>query len=472
MALAPPGPSDIVIAGATGDLTQRKLLPALYNLSLDGLLPPGSRVMGFARSALTDEQFRERTAESIRRYSRRPLEGAAWEAFAGRLSYVSARDGGLLELARRLEGRPRLLYLAVPPRILPSLVGAMAGAGLARRARVVVEKPFGHDLASAASLDYVLRDVFDESQIFRIDHYLGKETVQNILVLRFGNALWERVWHRDAIEHVQITVAESEGIEGRAGFYEETGALRDVIQNHALQVLSLLTMEAPASFEVETIRDEKTKLLRTLKPLTPANVVRGQYTAGEVGGEQVPGYRQEEGVAPDSQTETYIALRTEIDNWRWAGVPFYLRHGKRLPRRVTEVHIAFREAPVRLFTDLGVSAEDVRPNHLTIRIQPDEGITFSFLAKAPGPEVRVRPVRMNFSYDESFTTQPAEAYERLLHDAMEGDHMLFLRGDGVERSWEIVAPVLESPPPLYFYPAGTWGPPEANLVGIQDWHLH
>ena len=289
-------------------------------------------------------------------------------------------------------------------------------------------------------------------------------------MFRFGNSIFERVWNRDAIDHIQITVAESIGIEGRGAFYEEVGALRDIIQNHVFQVLSLLTMEPPSSFKPEAIRDEKVKLFHAMQPLDPANVIRGQYSSSRVAGDDVPGYRDEEGVHPDSQTETFAALRLAIDNWRWAGVPIFLRTGKRLPRRATEVLIAFRDIPIRFFEGTGV--EQLPANHLTISIQPDEEISFAFLAKVPGPEIRVKPVHMGFSYGESFMAKPAEAYERLLHEAMDGDHTLFARGDGVERAWTVVQPVLDAMPPVRPYPAGSWGPPEADeLIAPRTWHL-
>jgi glucose-6-phosphate 1-dehydrogenase len=324
-------------------------------------------------------------------------------------------------------------------------------------------------VTSAKDLGATLHEVFDESQIFRIDHYLGKETVQNILVFRFGNSIFERVWNRDAIDHIQITVAESLGIEGRGAFYEEVGALRDIIQNHVFQVLSLLTMEPPSSFEPEAIRDEKAKVFHVMQPLDPASIVRGQYTGGRVNGEQVPGYLEEEGVSPDSNTETFAALQLYIDNWRWAGVPIYLRTGKRLPQRTTEVTVSFKDVPICFFEGTGV--EQLPENHLTIGIQPDEKITFAFLAKIPGPEITVKPVRMSFSYGESFMAQPAEAYERLLHDAMHGDRTLFARGDSVQRAWTVVQPVLDDMPSVCPYPAGTWGPPEAAaLIAPRKWH--
>ncbi len=471
MSLKPPEDQDTIIIGATGDLARRKLLPALYNLFVRGLLPAQGRIIGYARSYLEDDEFRTRAADAVREFSRTDLDEKAWASFAQRLTFVCAEPDGFAGVLRRCEQPTRLVYLATPPSTFPSTIRELGEHGLDSGTRLVVEKPFGHDVASAKELENTLHEVFDESQIFRIDHYLGKETVQNILIFRFGNSLFERAWNRDAIDHIQITVAESIGIEGRGAFYEEVGALRDIIQNHVFQVLSLLTMEPPSSFKPEAIRDEKVKLFHAMQPLDPANVVRGQYSGSRVGGgEDVPGYRDEEGVDPDSQTETFAALRLAIDNWRWAGVPIFLRTGKRLPRRATEVLIAFRDIPIRFFEGTGV--EQLPANHLTISIQPDEMISFAFLAKVPGPEIRVKPVHMGFSYGESFMAEPAEAYERLLHEAMDGDHTLFARGDGVERAWTVVQPVLDAMPPVRPYPAGSWGPPEADeLIAPRTWHL-
>ncbi|MCH8901523.1 MAG: glucose-6-phosphate dehydrogenase [Chloroflexi bacterium] len=470
MSLKPPEDQDTIIIGATGDLARRKLLPALYNLFVRGLLPAQGRIIGYARSNLEDDEFRARAADAVREFSRSGFDEKAWASFAQRLTFVCAEPDGFAGVLRRCEQPKRLVYLATPPSTFPSTVRGLGEHGLAKGTRLIVEKPFGHDVASAKELENTLHEVFEEPQIFRIDHYLGKETVQNILVFRFGNSIFERVWNRDAIDHIQITVAESIGIEGRGAFYEEVGALRDIIQNHVFQVLSLLTMEPPSSFKPEAIRDEKVKLFHAMQPLDPANVIRGQYSSSRVGGDDVPGYRDEEGVHPDSQTETFVALRLAIDNWRWAGVPIFLRTGKRLPRRATEVLIAFRDIPIRFFEGTGV--EQLPANHLTISIQPDEEISFAFLAKVPGPEIRVKPVHMGFSYGESFMAKPAEAYERLLHEAMDGDHTLFARGDGVERAWTVVQPVLDAMPPVRPYPAGSWGPPEADeLIAPRTWHL-
>jgi glucose-6-phosphate 1-dehydrogenase len=470
MTLAKPENQDIIIIGATGDLARRKLLPALYNLyATDDLLPEKGRIIGYARSRLSDEEFRARAADGVREFSRTGLDEKAWPAFEERLTFVCAEPEGFPGLLERCEQPSRLVYLSIPPSAFPATIRDLGECGMVEGTRLVVEKPFGRDVTSARDLGATLHEEFGESQIFRIDHYLGKETVQNILVFRFGNSIFERSWNRDAIDHIQITVAESLGIEGRGSFYEEVGALRDIIQNHVFQVLSLLTMEPPSSFEPEAIRDEKAKVFHAIQPLDPASIVRAQYAGGPVDGERVPGYREEEGVSPDSNTETYAALQLCIDNWRWAGVPIYLRTGKRLPRRTTEVTVSFKDVPICFFEGTGV--EELPANHLTIGIQPDEQITFSFLSKIPGPEITVKPVRMNFSYGDSFMAQPAEAYERLLHDAMHGDRTLFARGDSVERAWAVVQPVLDDLPPVCAYPAGTWGPPEADtLIAPRRWH--
>jgi glucose-6-phosphate 1-dehydrogenase len=469
MSLQPPDPQDIVIIGVSGDLARRKLLPALYNLAGAGLLPEGAEIIGFARSDLSTEGFRQVAREAVKQFSRTGFDEKLWARLAPRISFVRLEEG-YTRLKECTLGRERLVYLAVPPSAVPGAVRGLRDAGLVAGTRLVVEKPFGRDLASARELHSILHESFDESQIFRIDHYLGKETVQNILVFRFGNSMFERVWHRDAIEHVQITVAESIGVEGRGASYEEAGALRDIVENHVLQVLAVLTMEPPANLAPEAIRDEKAKVLRAMRPLDPTRTVRGQYARGTVDGSAVPGYGEEKGVAPDSTTETFFAAQLEIDTWRWAGVPFFLRTGKRLPRRATEVVTVFRQPPLHFFEGTGI--ELLRPDHLVLRIQPDEGISLTFLAKQPGPEVSVQPVSMDFSYSESFMTQPTEAYERLLHEAMDGDHTLFAREDAVERAWVVIQPALEHPSPLCTYPAGTWGPQEANqLIAPHTWHL-
>ena len=471
MTLAPPAPQDLVLVGATGDLAQRKLIPGLYNLELDGLLPERGRIIGYARHGITDEAFRDLAAASIDTHSRRPRSEPAWSRFAQRLSFISEQTGGFAALAAECGESRRLVYLAVPPSAFTGFVQLMADHGMVEDTRLVIEKPFGRDSESAALLDAQLHEHFNEDQIFRIDHYLGKETVQNIMVFRFGNSMFERVWNRDAVDHVQITVAESIGIEGRGVFYEEVGALRDIMQNHVFQVLSLLAMEPPSAYRAEAIRDEKAKLLESIPPINPRDVVRGQYTTGLVDGIVSRGYRDEPNVSPSSEVDTFVALKLFIENWRWQGVPFYLRTGKRMPRAVTEVQVVFREAPIRFFGEIP-GVDRLRPNHLTLSIQPEEAITFSFLTKEPGPEVRVKPVRMDFSYRDAFQQQQ-EPYERLLHDAMDGDQTLFLRSDAVEEAWRILGPVLTEMPPVRFYGGGSWGPPQADdLIAPRAWHLH
>ncbi|HWO73004.1 MAG TPA: glucose-6-phosphate dehydrogenase [Dehalococcoidia bacterium] len=460
---------DIVIVGATGNLARRRLLPALYDLEAQGHLPKRGRIVGAARRPMSAEAFRGMVAEAVKG-ARLPWDEKVWASFSRRLDYVPFTGEDLSGLREHLSEASRLVYLATPPAAFGPIVRDLASHGLTEGSRVVIEKPFGRDIVSARALDAELREVFDESQIFRIDHFLGKETVQNILVFRFGNSVFERVWNRDAIDHIELTVAETVGVEGRGDFYEGVGALRDVVQNHMLQILSLLTMEPPASFHAENIRDEKLKLLRAVRPVSPGEVVRGQYTRGRIEGREVPGYRDEENVAPDSETETFVALRLWIDNWRWAGVPIYLRTGKRLPRTATEIEIAFRDVPTSYFA--GTFVHQLQPNQLTLCIQPSESIQFSFLAKKPGPEIEVEPVTMRFDYEAAFSVEPAEAYERLLLEAMEGDHTLFVRGDSVEQAWSVLQPVLDAPPPLRFYPAGTWGPAESQaLVAPKTWHL-
>jgi glucose-6-phosphate 1-dehydrogenase len=461
---------DIVIVGATGNLAKRKLLPALYDLEAQDFLPSRGRIIGTARSPFSQEAFRGMAQEAVRREARTPWNDETWAGLAARFDYIQIPDGDLTQLRSELTQAERLIFLAIPPSYFGSTARALAEQGLVEGTRLLIEKPFGRDLASACDLDRQLSAVLDESQIFRIDHYLGKETVQNILVFRFGNSVFERIWNRDAIAHIEITVAESAGMDGRGYFYEEVGALRDIVQNHMLQVLSLLTMEPPASFDAEAIRDEKVKLLKAVQPLDPATVVLGQYTRGRVDGREVPGYRDEENVAPNSDIETFAAARISIENWRWAGVPIYLRTGKRLPFRATEIEIAFKSVPRSYFEATPV--EHVSPNTLTMCIQPDEQITLSFLAKVPGQEINVQQVSMNFSYDDAFSAEPAEAYERLIRDAIEGDRTLFVRSDSVERAWEIVQPVLDNPPPLRFYEPGSWGPSESDeIVSPLRWHL-
>jgi glucose-6-phosphate 1-dehydrogenase len=480
MALAAPPPQTLVVFGASGDLARRKLFPALYDLAYEGLLPERYAIVGTGGSHLEDAEFRERARGGVEEFARHRLDEGRWQAFSRGLSYVSARldeptaFGPLrerleaLDLAVGAEGR-RLFYCATPPSALPTIVGRIGDGRLGDGARVVLEKPIGHDLASARQLAEVVGEVFDESRVFRIDHYVGKEAVQNILVFRFANSMVERALCGEAVDHVQITVAESDGIAGRGRYYEEAGALRDMVQNHLLQMLAFVAMEPPDSLAPEDIRDRKTELFEAVRPLSPDELVRGQYVAGVVEGHEVPGYRDEELVSPDSTVESFVAARVWVDNPRWQGVPFYLRTGKRMPRRTTEVTIVLRESERRLFGAAGIGR--LPAHYLALRIQPDEGISMVFRAKEPGPGMALDAVPMDFSYGSSFRTRPAEAYERLLHDAMASDQTLFLREDGVERSWEIVAPVLDPAGSVHPYAAGTWGPSAADeLIAPRAWH--
>ena len=471
MALKAPPSQDIVIMGASGDLSQRKLIPAIYNLAAVNLLPAEGNIVGFARTDLGEQGFNDLARKAIQEYSRTGFDETVWSGLVPRMKYVKNDDHSYDALKGMLRESERLVYLAIPPSALPDTITGLHDAELTQGTRIVVEKPFGHDLASARELNHAIHKVFHESQVFRIDHYLGKETVQNILVFRFGNSVFERVWNRDAVDHVQLTVAESIGVENRGAYFEEAGILRDIVQNHVLQMLSLLTMEPPSNVAPEAIRDEKIKVIRAMQPLNPARTVRGQYAAGTIDGQPVPGYRQEKDVSPESMTETFFAAQIEIDSWRWAGVPFYVRTGKRLPRRATEIVVQFREPPLCFFE--GTDVTHLPSDHLVIRIQPDEGIQFAFLAKKPGPEISVQPVMMEFDYSSSFMTSPPEAYERLLHDVMVGDHTLFMREDAAERAWVVVEPALNDPTPTCVYPAGSWGPREADqLIAPRKWHLH
>ena len=477
MSLASPPPQTVVVFGASGDLARRKLFPALYDLAYEGLLPERCAIVGSGGSRLDDAAFHERARGAIEELSRHRLDEGRWRAFASRLSYVSAPldDPGafgalharLLTLDATLgaAGR-RLFYCATPPSAVPMIVRRIGEAELAEHARIVLEKPIGRDLASAQQLARIVREVFDESQVFRIDHYLGKEAVQNILVFRFANSMVERAWCGEAIDHVQITVAESDGIQRRGRYYEEAGALRDMVQNHLLQVLSFVAMEPPDSLGPEDVRDRKAELLGAVRPFSAEELIRGQYAAGVVDGREARGYREEERVAAESNVETFVSLRAWIDNERWKDVPFYLRTGKRLPHRTTQVAIILRDSERRLFDGLA----RLPAHHLALRIQPDEGISLVFRAKEPGPGMALDAVPMDFSYGSSFRTRPTEAYERLLHDAMAGDQTLFLREDAIERSWQIVAPVLETAGTTHPYAAGTWGPRAADdLIAPRAW---
>lgn len=489
-----PEPSALVIFGATGDLTHRKLVPALYNLALGGLLPPGFAAIGFARREKDDKLFRAEMRQAVEQYSRsHPIDGDLWREFERSLFYIVAQFDDpaayvrLQELLGRLDrehgtGGNRLFYLATPPSFYSTIVSRLGEAELSHGAvaggrrgwsRIIVEKPFGRDLASAQVLNRDVLAVFEESQVFRIDHYLGKETVQNILVLRFANGIFEPIWNRRYIDSVQITVAESVGIEGRGAYYEEAGALRDMVQSHLLQLLTLTAMEPPAAYDADAVRDEKVKVLRALRPIrgqdVDSYVVRGQYGRGYVAGLEVPAYREEPRVSSASSAETYVALKLFIDNWRWQGVPFYVRTGKHLPIRTSEIAIQFKRPPLSLFPGM----QDTEANFLILHIQPDEGVTLRFGVKVPGQTTQIRTVNMDFLYGASFGMDSPDAYERLLLDAMLGDSTLFTRRDEVEKSWAFITDILaawqEQPLPDFpNYAAGTWGPQAANELLARD----
>ena len=503
----------LVIFGGAGDLAQRKLLPALYNLHVDGLLPERWAIVGTGRKELSDDAYRQFAREGITAHSRRSIDEQAWRTFAQGISFVrvelgSEGDGagahGLAGLGSRLDvieherGLPgnRIYYLAIPPSMFVPTVQELAHARFiaptaraaqeapadrAPYARLVIEKPIGHDLQSAMTIDDALSATLHERQIFRIDHYLGKETVQNILVLRFANSIFEPLFNHKYVDHVQITVAETEGVGTRAGFYESAGALRDMVQNHMLQLLALVAMEPPHALTADVVRDEKLEVIQSLRPITGDSVdhctVRGQYIAGTLDGHDVPAYHRESGVKADSKTETFVALKVLIDNWRWAGVPFYLRTGKRLPTRASEISVHLKAVPPILFNApeealigpcLHESSARLEPNVLAIRIQPDEGFELCISSKIPGPQVRVSPVAMDFRYSSRFGLSSPEAYERLLLDVMSGDATLFMRRDSVEASWTFVTPILERWAAREMapsaYAAGTWGPDDADRL--------
>jgi len=485
----------MVIFGSSGDLTKRLLIPALYNLAKAGRLSDKFALIGVDRTDRSHEEFRAYLAEGVRSFVSdtgtgpvtAPFDARAWEFLAARMTHLKGdvTDPAMydqlgqalkeIEAAHGTAGNV-VFYLAVAASLFAPVVERLAAAGLTREEdqhwrRVIIEKPFGHDLESARELDARLAKVLSEDQIYRMDHFLGKETVQNIMVLRFANGIFEPLWNRDHIDHVQITVAETVGVERRAAFYEETGALRDMVPNHVFQLLSLTAMEPPNSFAADAVRTEKDKVLEAVIPLDDndvrRNVVRGQYTAGVVRGVPIKAYREEEGVAPDSMTETYVALRLGIDNWRWAGVPFYMRTGKALTRRTTEIAIQFKQVPFALFRDTPV--ETLTPNVLALQIQPDEGISLQFGAKRPGPDIHLGAVRMDFRYRDYFNTDPSTGYETLVYDCMIGDPILFQRADSVEASWAVVQPVLDlwhsdKSVPLEFYTAGTAGPDAAEQL--------
>jgi glucose-6-phosphate 1-dehydrogenase len=486
-----PDPCIVVIFGASGDLTKRKLLPALYHLQQSGYLPEDIAVLGVARRSLEDF-FPGDMREGILAGGGVDENDPKLAPFMERVQYFAMNfddDAGYDGLKKKLADMDakfntqgnRLFYLAVAPEYFSDIIGFLGKHQMSKPSetdthwvRVVIEKPFGHDLESARQLNDEVNKVFDEDQIFRIDHYLGKETVQNILVFRFANGIFEPVWNRNYIDHVEITAAESIGIEGRGPFYEQAGALRDVIQNHVMELLSFVAMEPPISFEADAVRTEKVKVWRAIQPIHPADTVRGQYGPGLVDGKAVIGYRQEDRVHPRSQTETYAALRLEIENWRWAGVPFYIRAGKRLAKRVTEITIQFKQPPLRLFKDGdGIGPEGIKANVISMRIQPDEGIALRFAAKVPGPNMSMSSVNMNFSYADAFGASSANGYERLLLDAMLGDATLFAHRDGVEATWALMTPILqgwakEQPKDFPNYAAGTWGPAASDAMLKSD----
>jgi glucose-6-phosphate 1-dehydrogenase len=481
-------PTVVVIFGASGDLTARKLIPAVYNLAVDGLLPADFFLVGFGRKAIPDEEFRTLAADAIKEFSRRELSDEVWTRIAAHTSYVA---GGYDEPAafERLEkhigtlekglGREMqtLFYISTPPSVFAPILENLGKSGLAGKylgqahhAKVIIEKPFGKDLKSAQALNATIRSVFEENQVYRIDHYLGKETVQDLLVQRFANSIFEPLWNRNFIDSVQITVAEDVGVGTRGGYYEQSGALRDMIQNHTMQLLALTAMEPPVSLDAEAIRDEKVKLLKAIQPLdlSPCgDVARAQYGPGMTAGKNVPGYLSEEGISPMSSTETFAALRLSINNWRWQGVPFYLRSGKRMARRVSEIAVTFKRPPGTLFAE--GEKFNLAPNTLSFQIQPDEGLSLILNAKVPGLETRTQPVKMSFRYSTTFGSNTPEAYERLVLDAMVGDGTLFIRGDETEASWRLCTPILESWAAngrvgMDTYPAGSWGPATSDAL--------
>ncbi len=484
-------PTVVVIFGASGDLTARKLIPAIYNLAHDGLLPADFYLIGFGRKPIPDAEFQKIAAGAIKEFSRREPSADIWGRLAPRTLYVSGgydEKAAFDRLGERIAGLEKeigqqlqsLFYISTPPTVFAPIIRNLGASGLAERhlgqrhqSKVIIEKPFGRDLASAQELNRELTAVFEEPQVFRIDHYLGKETVQDLLVQRFANSIFEPIWNRNFIDHVQITVAEQVGVESRAGYYEQSGCLRDMIQNHTMQLLALTAMEPPVSMDAESVRDEKVKVLKAIQPLrlegANPDAARAQYGEGLIGGKPVRGYLEEKDVSPDSATETYAALRLSINNWRWQGVPFYLRSGKHLARRVSEIAIRFKRPPGSLFAES--ERFQLAPNTLAFQIQPDEGLSLVLNAKIPGLETRTQPVKMNFKYATTFGSNTPEAYERLVLDAMIGDGTLFIRGDETERSWQLVTPILEhwaaqGRKGMDTYASGSWGPQAAaDLLG-------
>jgi len=476
----------VVLFGASGDLAKRKVIPAMFDLARHNSLGPQYAIVGYARTPMNDESFRGSIGDAAKNMSEiGPIDPKKWEEFASNLYYQPGEYGkpeDFVKLAQRMKelesekklAGNRLFYLSTPPEVYKDIVEQLGKAGLARPTcpdswvRIIIEKPFGRDLASAKELNKIVLNVFEEHQVYRIDHYLGKDTVQNLLVLRFSNGIFEPLWNRNYVDHVQITAAETLGVERRGGFYETTGALRDMIQSHVLQLTSLVAVEPPASFDATAVRNEKLKVLQSIRPfdlgMVAQSVVRGQYASGQIDGKPVPGYRSEPGVSPASRTETFVAAQVLIDNWRWAGVPFYLRTGKRMAKRTTEIVIQFKRAPHIVFRE-----RDVEANRLVLNIQPDEGISVSFGAKKPGPDMAIGNVTMNFSYREGFGDGARSAYSTLLGDCVRGDATLFDRGDSVEAAWALVDPILDvwsaaKTANVPQYPAGSWGPRESDVL--------
>jgi len=488
-----PQPCTVVIFGGSGDLARRKLVPALYNLLLDGLLPENCAVLATGRKPMTDEQFRESVREGITKYSRQPLKPDMWARFAPRLFYLAGAiddPAAYAQMHDRLTqlgsehklSKNRIFYLAIPPTSIASVVQGLHKAGLVEPPKgpfpfshVVVEKPIGHDLSSACEINESIARVFDESQIFRIDHYLGKETVQNILVLRFANSILEPIWNHKYIDHVQITVSEAEGVGTRATYYDEAGALRDMVQNHIIQLLCLIAMEPPNSLDPDVVRNARMEVLQCLRPITGREVdtytVRAQYASGSLNGVEEPGYRREAGIKPNSTTETYVALQMFVENWRWSGVPFYIRTGKALKKRASEIAVSFKSVPQILFNTKHDAP--LESNLLTLKIQPEEGLSLRLISKVPGSKAKTHPVDLNFRYGEAFSAPSPEAYERLLLDVMAGDASLFMRRDAIEASWAWITEILEAWKAhgnkwLPEYPIGSWGPVEADrLIGVE-----
>jgi glucose-6-phosphate 1-dehydrogenase len=477
----PVHPTTLVIFGGTGDLAHRKLLPAIYNLAHEGALPERFNLIAISRSESTNEEYRAMASESIRQHSRRPPDDQVLEKLLEQVRYVQGTfdDDAVFDMLEEELGKfdeeagiafNRIFYLSTAPSFFALIVAKLGEHGLDSHddaeVRVVIEKPFGTRAAEARELNRQVLSVLDESQVYRIDHYLGKETVQNVLAFRFANGMFEPIWSRNFIDYVQITASEDLGIGRRAGYYDSAGALRDLVQNHMLQLLTLLCMEPPVTFDADEVRDEKVKVLHAVAPPTPEHVVRARYTAGMAEGKEAVGYLEEEGVPEDSQTETYVALRLEVDNWRWAGVPIYLRTGKRLARKITEIAVTLKPVPHLAFQAEG--SVGVQPNQLILTVQPNEGVSLSLGAKIPGTRMRIRPVNMEFLYGTSFLSQSPEAYERLIMDAMRGDATLFTRNDEVEAQWRIIDPILEAweqdGTPLAEYAAGSQGPEEAERI--------